>query len=80
MVGERGFEPPTPWSRTMKVQTPSALSGVAEESASHFFSRAVVPKLYRESEVWKRRSVGLSQDLDHNFVERGLFRLAYLVF
>jgi hypothetical protein len=29
MVGERGFEPPTPWSRTMKLQTPSALSGVA---------------------------------------------------
>jgi len=29
LVGERGFEPPTPWSRTMKSQTPSALSGVA---------------------------------------------------
>jgi hypothetical protein len=26
---ERGFEPPTPWSRTIAVQTPSALSGVA---------------------------------------------------
>jgi len=29
LVGERGFEPPTPWSRTMELQTPSALSGVA---------------------------------------------------
>ena len=29
LVGERGFEPPTPWSRTMKSQIPSALSGVA---------------------------------------------------
>jgi hypothetical protein len=27
-IGER-FEPPTPWSRTMKLQTPSALSGAA---------------------------------------------------
>jgi hypothetical protein len=29
MVGERGFEPPTPWSRSIAVQTPSAFSGVA---------------------------------------------------
>ena len=29
MVGERGFEPPTPWSRTLKLKTLSALYGVA---------------------------------------------------
>jgi hypothetical protein len=29
MVGERGFEPPTPWSRTNELQTLSALLGVA---------------------------------------------------
>ena len=29
MVGERGFEPPTPWSRTIKVKIPSASHGVA---------------------------------------------------
>ena len=29
MVGERGFEPPTPWSRTLKLNTLSALLGVA---------------------------------------------------
>jgi len=29
MVGERGFEPPTPWSRTIEVEIPSASSGVA---------------------------------------------------
>src|SRR5882762_2356564 len=43
LVGERGFEPPTPWSRTMKLQTPSALSGVAS-GAVHRFSLA---QLYR---------------------------------
>jgi hypothetical protein len=29
LVGERGFEPPTPWSRTQGCQNPSASSGVA---------------------------------------------------
>jgi hypothetical protein len=29
MVGERGFEPPTLWSRTVKFKTLSALLGVA---------------------------------------------------
>ena len=29
MVGERGFDPPTPWSRTWKIKTLSALLGVA---------------------------------------------------
>ena len=29
LVGERGFEPLASWSRTMKLQIPSALSGVA---------------------------------------------------
>jgi hypothetical protein len=29
MVGERGFEPTTPWSRTLKRKTLSALHGVA---------------------------------------------------
>jgi DNA replication protein DnaC len=27
MVGERGFEPPTPWSRTKRSQNLNALSG-----------------------------------------------------
>src|SRR5437879_4950643 len=29
LVGARGFEPPTPWSRTTKLKTPSASFGVA---------------------------------------------------
>src|SRR5229473_800377 len=43
LVGERGFEPPTPWSRTMKLKNPSALSGVAYEPKIRSFSPSVVP-------------------------------------
>jgi hypothetical protein len=49
MVGERGFEPPTPWSRTMRVKIPSASFGVAYGSEHYSFFPSVVPKLYRAS-------------------------------
>jgi hypothetical protein len=35
LVGER-FEPPTPWSRTVAVQIPSAFSGVAYQQRTAF--------------------------------------------
>jgi|SRR5882762_1832599 len=55
MVGERGFEPPSPRSRTIKVKNPSALSGVAYEPAHHSFCPSVVPKLYRTLIAPRRR-------------------------
>jgi hypothetical protein len=37
MVGERGFEPPTPWSRNAKLKIPNASFGVAYGLISRFF-------------------------------------------
>ena len=51
LVGERGFEPPTPWSRTVQVKTLSALSGVAQGQKDHsispFIRTEVVPRFNR---------------------------------
>ena len=49
LVGERGFEPPAPWSRTMKLQTPKYFIWCRLGAAYLLFSRSVVPILYRTS-------------------------------
>ena len=56
MVGERGFEPPTPWSRTRKVKIPNASTGVAKGPEHHSFSPSIVPSCTELSvESWWRR-------------------------
>src|SRR5450755_4467610 len=77
LVGERGFEPPTPWSRTMKPQTPSALSGVAWEQRTSFS----LAQLYRscterrESAIVGQHFGGCSSDSVPRVSTFGLFFL-----
>src|ERR1035437_4169543 len=50
MVGERGFEPPTPWSRTGKLQNPKCFAWCRLGAGKPFFLLpSIVPILYRES-------------------------------
>jgi hypothetical protein len=51
VVGARGFEPPTPWSRTIWIENPNRFLGVAYDLDSRSFLRSNVPKLYRASRV-----------------------------
>jgi len=46
MVGARGFEPPTPWSRTNQVNPITLYLGVAYGTQSVIFPLLVVPYLY----------------------------------
>ncbi len=46
MVGASGFEPPTSWSRTMKVNSINASSGVAYGTRGVISPLLVVPNLY----------------------------------
>ena len=48
MVGAKGFEPSTSWSRNRVAKILKALSGVAYETERADFSLSVVPKLYLE--------------------------------
>jgi hypothetical protein len=48
MVGARGFEPPTPWSRTIWIENLNRFRGVAYGPDTRSFLRSNVPKLYRE--------------------------------
>jgi hypothetical protein len=48
MVGARGFEPPTPWSRTIWIENPNRFFGVAYGPDPRSFLHLNVPKLYRE--------------------------------
>jgi hypothetical protein len=46
MVGAKGFEPSTSWSRNSISKILNALSGVAYETKEATFPLSVVPKLY----------------------------------
>jgi hypothetical protein len=46
MVGAKGFEPSTSWSRNRVPKILKALSGVAYETERADFSLSLVPKLY----------------------------------
>ena len=46
MVGAKGFEPSTSWSRTMKPNSRNASSGVAYGTRSVISPLLVVPNLY----------------------------------
>jgi hypothetical protein len=46
MVGAKGFEPSTSWSRTRHLNPINALSGVAYGTRSVISPLLVVPKLY----------------------------------
>jgi hypothetical protein len=46
VVGAKGFEPSTSWSRNSVPKTLKALSGVAYVSDRASFRLSVVPKLY----------------------------------
>ena len=46
MVGASGFEPPTFWSRTMKLNSINAFSGVAYGTKAIISPPLVVPNLY----------------------------------
>jgi hypothetical protein len=50
VVGARGFEPPTPWSRTIWIENLNRFRGVAYGPDPRSFLRLNVPKLYRELE------------------------------
>jgi len=47
VVGARGFEPPTPWSRTIWIENLNRFCGVAYGPDSRSFLCLNVPKLYR---------------------------------
>jgi len=51
MVGAKGFEPSTSWSRTRHLNPINALSGVAYGTRSVISPLLVVPKLYLAFEV-----------------------------
>jgi hypothetical protein len=46
VVGAKGFEPSTSWSRNRVAKILKALSGVAYETERADFSLSLVPKLY----------------------------------
>jgi hypothetical protein len=54
MVGASGFEPPASWSRTMKLDSINASSGVAHETRSVISPFLVVPNLCLELRGGKR--------------------------
>jgi hypothetical protein len=54
MVGAKGFEPSTSWSRTRHLNPINALSGVAYGTRSVIFPLLVVPKLYLAFAIRKK--------------------------
>jgi hypothetical protein len=46
VVGAKGFEPSTYWSRNSRPKILKALSGVAYEETRTDFPLSVIPKLY----------------------------------
>jgi len=54
VVGAKGFEPSTSWSRNSVPKILKALSGVAYETEKADFPLSVVPKLYPLRWDWHR--------------------------
>jgi hypothetical protein len=48
VVGAKGFEPSTSWSRTRTTKQTNALFGAAYTKPSKIFALSIVPKLYRK--------------------------------
>ncbi len=61
MVGAKGFEPSTSWSRNRVAKILKALSGVAYEIETADFSLSVVPKLYLD--FWHEPIIGWRERL-----------------
>jgi hypothetical protein len=61
MVGAKGFEPSTSWSRSSVPKILRALSGVAYETERADFPLSVVPKLYLD--FWHEPIIGWRERL-----------------